>query len=147
MKICVTGGREYNNKDEVFAYLDYIHKYRFCITSLIHGACQDRKGNLRGADKWADEWATARMIPCTQFPADWNNMGNSAGPYRNRVMIGTKPDFVVAFPGGSGTEDCVKAACDKGVPVMRWTPNWRDYAEKEEGRKSGRKAGSQKAEA
>lgn len=42
------------------------------------------------------------------------------GPKRNRKMLELKPDGVVAFPGGRGTMDMIRAATEAGVPV--WHP-------------------------
>ena len=47
----------------------------------------------------------------------------NAGPIRNRQMLETKPDGVVAFPGNNGTDDMCRAAQEAGVPVYRPRPS------------------------
>jgi hypothetical protein len=113
LTIVVTGGRDYSDRGAVFAALDSVHA-KSGIARLVHGGA-------RGADTLAGDWAKARGIPCDVYPADWSRDGKRAGPIRNRSMLGTAlPDGVVAFPGGSGTADCVKAAGERGIRV--WQP-------------------------
>ncbi len=51
------------------------------------------------------------------FEADWS-LGRSAGPARNRRMVEFGADLAVAFPGGSGTADCVKRIKAAGIPFL-----------------------------
>lgn len=47
-------------------------------------------------------------------------LGRAAGPMRNKQMLEEgKPDLVVAFPGGAGTENMVKQAKAAGIRVLR----------------------------
>lgn len=85
---------------------------------IIHGACRT------GADALAADWAKRHRIPELPFPADWRPkplelLDLSAGPRRNQQMIDDgKPDLVIAFPGGTGTADCVKRARSEGIEVV-----------------------------
>lgn len=106
MKLCVTGGRTYAERAVLFEVLDVTHEL-WPIDALAHGACPT------GADALADAWCIARCVECVRFPANWRRYGGrrAAGPIRNRHMLGTfKPDVVIAFPGGTGTADCVSLA-------------------------------------
>lgn len=113
IKLLVTGGRDYDNQERVFQVLDKIHAEKK-ITELCHGAA-------RGADSLADRWAQERSVTCQSFPvtgAQWNTYGKAAGVLRNQQMLEEfSPDLVVEFPGGSGTQDMVKRAKRRGVPV------------------------------
>lgn len=113
VKILVTGGREYSNRPFVFAVLDHIHRTRG-ISLIIHGAA-------RGADTIAGEWATSRgveQMPFPVTPAEWRRLGPVAGPMRNhRMLLTGKPDGVIAFPDGSGTDDQVRRSILEKVPV------------------------------
>jgi hypothetical protein len=103
IKVLVCGGRDYNEKETVFDFLDHINA-KYHIICIIHGAA-------RGADTLAGEWATTRNILVEAYPADWNKYGKSAGPIRNRQMlVEGKPDAVIAFPGGKGTENMIRQA-------------------------------------
>jgi len=110
MKVLVTGGRKYNDSDSLRRALDHLHA-QTPFTLLIHGGAS-------GADRLAAAWAASAGVPIREFPADWNRYGNSAGPRRNREMLAFGPDLVVAFPGGTGTQDMVGIATAAGVRVV-----------------------------
>lgn len=83
-------------------------------TTIIHGNC-------RGADKmsgWAGRKYGLKVIP---FSADWKKYGKAAGPIRNRQMLESKPDLVVAFHNdlskSRGTKDMIKQARKHGIDV------------------------------
>lgn len=117
--IIVTGGRDYADRDRVFAALDLAHA-RTPITLLVHGACVDRHtGELQGADRWADEWARARGVPVEPHPADWLTWGKAAGPMRNKQMAEAGAHGCIAFPGGRGTTNMVRNAERCGIKVWR----------------------------
>lgn len=81
-------------------------------------------GDATGADAFGASWAADRAIPFTVFVADWERLGNGAGPARNlNMLLETKPDFVIAFPGSKGTRNMVGLAEKAGVRVYRvdWT--------------------------
>lgn len=121
MRLLVCGGRDFEDRKFVFDSLDRIMQRRV-VTLVIHGACQDRQGRLKGADRWADEWAEARLIERLPCPADWERYGPKAGPLRNAHMLTHGPDGLTAFPGGRGTAGMVRLAKDAGVPV--WAPDY-----------------------
>ena len=107
MRILVTGGRNYHGRDHVLAVLeDYLEE---CPT-IVHGA-------QKGADRLAGIAAEELRYPVDPHPADWKTHGLSAGPIRNRQMLDTDPDLVIAFPGGKGTDDCVGEAIRRGILV------------------------------
>jgi hypothetical protein len=114
MRVLVTGGRDYTDRDTAWKVLDALHKTQ-PITEIIHGAA-------RGADTLADHWALAREVRRQLFPVskeDWEKYGKSAGHRRNRLMHATcPPDLVLAFPGGPGTAGMVDIATKAGTPVV-----------------------------
>ncbi len=127
MKVLVTGGRDYQNRVQVFVSLDIIHALR-PIEIVIHGACGwngDETdvtgvlylGEMTGADRWADEWAIARKVRLERVPARWTSFGGQGGPIRNGEMLDLKPDIVVAFPGGAGTANCCRQARARRITV------------------------------
>lgn len=91
------------------------------IEIVIHGFAP-------GADALAAQWARRNHVAETGslYRANWypngrhGGLDKSAGPRRNARMIEEgKPDLVVAFPGGRGTEDMVRRAEAAGVKAIR----------------------------
>lgn len=111
MRVLVCGGRNYSDVDRVYAELDRIHKTT-PISCII-------EGGANGADYLASRWSAKNDIKDhARFLADWAPFGRKAGPIRNQKMLEEgKPDLVVAFPGGSGTDDMVRRAWAAGVHV------------------------------
>ena len=106
------------------------------------GAFQMIHGGAQGADSLAHEWAkNSRGLPKPiVFEALWDDVDRpgavvkvrksgprkgtkfdaAAGPRRNQRMIEEgKPELVVAFPGGEGTEDMISRAEKAGIEVRR----------------------------
>lgn len=111
MRVIVCGGRNYQDVDAIYAALDRIDAERGHISVVIHG-------NAMGADRWAGLWAYSRMRRVWACPAEWAKYGRSAGPRRNKRMLGYKPALVIAFPGGRGTRNMIKLALAAGVEVI-----------------------------
>jgi len=110
MKVLVCGGRNYNERNTVFAILDEIHAET--IISLVIN------GQASGADSLSTLWAIQHGVPVHLEPADWKKHGRAAGPIRNQKMMDEqRPDLVVAFPGGAGTQSMIRIAEEAGVRV------------------------------
>jgi hypothetical protein len=107
----VCGGLDFVDRTVLFQVLDTVH----ASTPLVHLF----HGGARGADSLAEQWARARGISSTIFPADWNRFGAAANGVRDQRMADAGPDLCIAFPGGQGTEDMVCRARRAGVQVLR----------------------------
>ena len=120
INVVVAGGREYENYPELSQKLDQIisqlnipdesgNKMKVNIIS----------GGARGADTLAEKYAQERGMGLQVFKADWEGQGLSAGTNRNRQMA-EAGDVLVAFPGGTGTENMVQQMTqDFGKPAYR----------------------------
>lgn len=130
MKILITGGRNYGQKQEVWgdetvwfdnpveiAYfndtLDAIHR-RKPITCIVHGGA-------KGADTLAKLWAQDNNVEQKEYLPDWNRHGVYAGPLRNAEMMDLNKDLqcVIAFPGGKGTKNCIGQAKTRKINVLK----------------------------
>ncbi|MFN3885519.1 MAG: DUF2493 domain-containing protein [Aquabacterium sp.] len=115
MRLLVCGSLTCTDRHAVFHALDLVLTRRR-VDTLIHGAAA-------GVDTVADQWAVAREIQRQVFPVSpeqWARVGLAASPLRNtRMLLEGRPDGVVAFPGGPGTEDMVLQARVAGIPVWR----------------------------
>jgi len=120
IKIIVCGGRDYADRDYLYAALDKIHKKKK-IDLLVNGYCT-------GADHLADAWARDRGIDRIIFPANWTGRGKSAGPVRNYLMLRSMRklgiDAIVAFPGDKGTKNMMTLAKKAGVTVVERPKLW-----------------------
>ena len=77
-------------------------------------------GDATGIDACVAAACSRLGVALCIWPAHWKAHGKSAGPIRNRwMLVYAKPDYVIAFPGGVGTENMVKQAEDSDVPVIR----------------------------
>jgi YspA, cpYpsA-related SLOG family len=113
MRVLVCGGRAYTDRDELYAELDRLHA-EYVFTTLF-------AGGAGGADALSLEWAQARGIATQAFRAEWGTFGRTgrAGPLRNaRILAESRPDIVIAFPGGRDTANMVKQAKAAGVWVL-----------------------------
>lgn len=111
MKVLVCGGRKFLLHWAVFDALDRLNT-KHVFTRLIHGGAA-------GADSLSGKWAISRNISLTVVRANWLQYGRAAGALRNTEMLKHKPSLVVAFPGGTGTEDMVRKSLRARVPVAR----------------------------
>lgn len=112
MRVLVCGGRDFTNQAWLFNELDKLDA-KDKITCIISGCVQ-------GADNLAMLWAFKRKIEVAPFPADWKNLSNSAGPIRNETMIKKgRPDIILAFPGGRGTENMIMLGLNARLRVYR----------------------------
>lgn len=142
VRLVVTGSRDWHDHSAVWALLDDALRDATADgkrLTVMHGGCQNRRGELVGADSHADQWA--RMLPAAvdlqQWTANWAVHGHAAGPIRNRQMVrllDPDRDRVAAFlgpctrkscgrrsvHGSHGTEDCGQAARAAGIEPV-WT--------------------------
>jgi hypothetical protein len=137
MKILVCGQRDFQNKKFLYENLDDLNKE--LRSNLGEGITKVIQGGAKGADLLGKQWARDRNILCSEFPADWNKHGKSAGPIRNNQMLKEgRPHFVVAFyhdkQSSKGTKNMVFQAKQAGVPVIEYTTDsalgvtWLDLA-------------------
>jgi hypothetical protein len=115
MKVMICGGRDYTFSESDVQTLNELHaQWHFSL--VLSGAAP-------GADACAEAWAAATGVPVRRFPADWATYGRAAGPRRNKEMVARcaagLPGMVVAFPGGKGTQNCLRLAEKAGLRVIR----------------------------
>ncbi len=118
----VCGGRDYSDRDFMYQKLNVLleHDWNFV---LVHGAC-------RGADILAAEWGVAAGVIVEPHPADWKQYGKGAGMKRNKEMLDTGVDGIVAFPGGVGTAGMVNIARRASVPIWDLRDKNRRFSER-----------------
>lgn len=123
MRVVVTGSRHWLDARAVRMSLD---EYFNCVAEVDHGSAIARvaAGDATGVDDAAIMWARSKGLECAVYPAEWTRYGRIAGPARNeRMLLAERPTALLAFPGGAGTDDCVKRARRLGILIvhMRYT--------------------------
>lgn len=101
MKIVCTGGRDFKNLEIIRDTLDNLQP------SFVYvGDCKT------GADQLVRGWCLHTGTKFEPFKADWDSLGLSAGPIRNKRMVEAAAKdgcrLLLAFPGNRGTADCVR---------------------------------------
>jgi len=124
--ILVTGGRSFTDT----------HLVDVALTAADPGMVIE--GGAKGADRLCREWAHAHGVHTLRVDALWDFYAEQerkgvpgatrgkAGPVRNSAMVRLASllgAVVVAFPGGSGTADCVEKARGVGLVVVEVTPS------------------------
>ena len=97
MRLMVTDSRNYDNFDEMYWILKIIINeldIRPIQSTIIHG-------NSRGADKIAGYVGRNLEFNIEVYHANWDKYGKAAGSIRNREMVNSGVDLVLAFPIGS----------------------------------------------
>lgn len=110
MRVAFTGGRDYQDRRSVSRVLFALD---WNVLTVVHGGCPT------GLDALVEDLASRIVLDRQVFHPDWEQHGRAAGPIRNREMLDSGVGLLVAFPGGRGTEDCVRAAKERGIPVLR----------------------------
>lgn len=122
--VAVCGGRDYKpTRDELAELLELLVDLR--ATRLVHG---DARGVDREVAGWVRLWGAQGLLDngrLDEFPIvpyyvreDLDGSWPGAGQRRNwRMLRSAKPQLLVAFRGGSGTDGCKKAAKRLKVPV------------------------------
>ena len=112
IRFIVCGGRNYANRAMITRVLLRATSGATSGAVLVHG-------DALGADTLAAEIWDSWGGVTEPHPANWAKYGKSAGPIRNREMASLGAHFLIAFPGGRGTDDMIKAAVEANIPVLK----------------------------
>lgn len=113
--VIVCGGRNYENKENVYSLLDIVNAKLQNNNKILNQNTKLKiiNGGANGADFLSKCWAKDRGIDIEIFLADWNTYGKYAGPLRNKLMFdSSNPEMIVAFNGGKGTKHMIELALD-----------------------------------
>jgi hypothetical protein len=105
--LCISGSRTFKDPDKMRRKLEGFLNLLDPEAEIAVGCAKS------GVDLWVREWAKDNDHPYTVFKADWDKLGRSAGPVRNKQMVHFS-DAVVAFWNGSsnGTGGTISLARD-----------------------------------
>jgi hypothetical protein len=124
----VTGGRDFEDLGFVFRTMDAVLKERMSFYEIGEPHEHTPRplivhGDAKGLDTLVAKWAKNRGHAVLAVPAMWDLLDKKAGILRNQQMLDwMKPDWLVAFPGGTGTMDMVRRATAARVSVIQAQP-------------------------
>ena len=117
MRVLVCGGRDGQDEDYIDKTLDRLLAARGPFERVIHG-------DARGVDKFAGKWARDHGVLEWDFLPEWHRVEHTDGESRNaRMLAEGAPDIVIAFPGGTGTENMIELAKAAGIEVVEIPPS------------------------
>lgn len=111
-RLAIIGSRTFDDYGKL-AVTIHNHFYLVQITEII-------SGGAKGADSLAKKYARQYLnIKYTEFPAEWNKYGKSAGFIRNQQII-DNCDLLLAFWDGEsrGTADTIEKAKKARKPTF-----------------------------
>lgn len=115
MRLMLCGGRHFEDVQVIQQELARLHAEQ-PVTVLIHGSAS-------GLGAAAEAWARRNDIHIVRYPPNWELHGKKAESMRNAFMIqDSRPDLVLAFPGGRHTADLVRRAGAANIAVVSAAP-------------------------
>ena len=111
MRLLVAGGRHLDDVTPIRRALERVHAMG-PITVIIHGG----SGFLGIA---SEDWAREQRLHVVRYPANWREFGKRAESIRNAFMLAdSRPDMILALPGGNDTRDLVSRALAARLAVV-----------------------------
>ncbi|MGR7274373.1 SLOG family protein [Klebsiella aerogenes] len=111
MRVLICSGRFYADTHTITHMLDLYTRTQ-TINVLIHGGHQTLGSTI-------ENWARGIDVHVIRYPANWAVHGKYAETRRNLFMLkDSRPDVLLAFPGGEDTAECIKMARNYGVKVI-----------------------------
>ena len=109
MKLTIAGNREFRDYElvkEAVAWSGYD-----IPDEIVSGSAQ-------GVDRLGERFANDMGLDSTQFEADWDEHGKSAGPKRSREMAEYSDAMLAIWDGSSSrTRSMIQEAYEVGIPV------------------------------
>lgn len=107
-RVIIAGSRGINDLQIVY---DAVIASGFTITSVL-------SGTARGVDKLGEYWAHHHNIAVQRFPANWGELGKSAGYTRNALMADNADKLILIWDGHSpGSKHMLDIARKKGLKI------------------------------
>ncbi|WP_447792425.1 MULTISPECIES: SLOG family protein [Pseudomonas] len=111
MRLLICAGRHYADSRLCRRVLDAFQRMH-PVHVLIHGGNRFLGGEI-------EEWAREQGADIVRYPPNWQRHGKSAERLRNHFMLlDSRPDVVIALPGGEDTEELVAQARAAGLQTL-----------------------------
>lgn len=110
IKLIIAGSRDFNDYELLKSKLDKAKEH--------YGVFEVVSGKARGADLLGEKYALENNLPISEFPADWDTHGKSAGYKRNAEMADYADGCIVFWDGVSkGTQHMINLANKKEIQL------------------------------
>lgn len=111
-RLAIIGSRDFNN----YKFLEETCKNFIKQNNIINPTIIS--GGAKGADSFAEIFASICKYKFIKFPAEWDKYGKQAGIIRNEKIINNS-DIVLAFWDGKsrGTQHSINIAKSKNIPI------------------------------
>ncbi|WP_248917979.1 DUF2493 domain-containing protein [Pseudomonas entomophila] len=117
MRVLICAGRNYADNRRCRQALDDLQRQQ-PIHVLIHGGSQHLGGDI-------EAWAREHGADIVRYPPNWQLHGKLAERLRNVFMLrDSRPDTVLALPGGDDTEELLARARGAGIAVVCSRQPW-----------------------
>lgn len=111
VRVLICSGRFYADIHTLTHVLDLYVRTQ-TIDVLIHGGHHALGSAI-------ETWARDKDIHIIRYPANWALHGKYAETRRNLFMLeDSRPDVLLAFPGGEDTAECIKMAQRIGIRII-----------------------------
>lgn len=112
MRLLVCAGRHFHDSRLLESELSRLHA-QHPLTVIVHGGHTTLGPAI-------EAWARANLVHAIRYPANWQHLGKRAEGVRNAFMLDdSRPDGLLALPGGRHTQDLVARAQARGIAVIR----------------------------
>jgi hypothetical protein len=111
--IVVIGSRDWNNAYLIKTVFDSLSWATSPNTFVLDGGAA-------GADTLCRSYAGIKGLKTQTIPAEWRKYGKRAGYIRNKTLIDSSPDIVLAFRRNmsAGTTMTIKLAMEAHIPIL-----------------------------
>lgn len=111
MRVLICAGRHYTDSRRCRQVLEAFQRLH-PVRVVIHGGSQ-----FLGAQ--IEDWAREIGADLVRYPPHWQLHGKHAERLRNRFMLAdSRPDIVLALPGGDDTEELLAQARTQGIQTL-----------------------------
>lgn len=111
MRVLICAGRHYTDSRRCRQVLEAFQRLH-PVRVVIHGGSQ-----FLGAQ--IEDWAQEIGADLVRYPPNWQLHGKHAERLRNRFMLAdSRPDIVLALPGGDDTEELLAQARTQGIQTL-----------------------------
>ena len=111
MRVLICAGRHYADSRVCRQVLEAFQRLH-PVQVVIHGGSQFLGAHI-------EDWARENAADIVRYPPNWQHHGKQAERLRNRFMLAdSRPDIVLALPGGADTEELLDQARSQGLQTL-----------------------------